>query len=107
MTDSPMKFNVGLVPLMADLYRRLIPDLNGRIEAFVRTVIGELSDSSLKIVSGPVSCTQGEIRQSVEALEKENIDLLVVAHTSYCASGQIAPVLLETSFPILLWPAQP
>ncbi len=107
MTDSSMKFNVGLVPLMADLYRRLIPDLNGRIEEFVRTVIGELSDSSLKVVSGPVSCTQGEIRQSVKALEKENIDLLVVAHTSYCASGQIAPVLLETSFPILLWPAQP
>jgi L-arabinose isomerase len=102
-----IKLKIGIVPLMADLYRRLIPDLMERIEAFVKTVIIDLADESLEIIAEPVSCTEAEIRQSSQKLINENIDLLVMAHTSYCASGQVLPALLETDRPILLWPAQP
>jgi L-arabinose isomerase len=107
MITSETKLRAGIVPLMADLYRRLIPDLSGRIDEFMGSVVSDLSDDSLEVVAGPVSCTEAEIRQTCRELSEQGVDLLVIAHTSYCASGQIAPAILETDLPILLWPAQP
>jgi L-arabinose isomerase len=107
MMNDKVKVKIGMVPLMADLYRRLIPGLDEQIENFIKVVIQDLTDESLEIITGPVSCTEKEIRKTTQVLKEKNIDLLVLAHPSYCASGQIAPALLDNELPILLWPAQP
>jgi len=102
------KIKVGFVPVMADLYNRLVPDLRRQLTEFCGTVKSHVNtNSSLRFETSHVCCTDTEISQAVKEFETKGIHLLVLAMVSYTPSGQIISSLTKTKLPLLVWPAQP
>ncbi len=95
------RIRVGIIPVMIDLYNRLIPGSIPQYKAFTDRLARELD-----VECSPIVSTASQVRAAVKRFEKERIELLVVSHISYCESGELLPAMLETKLPILLWPAQ-
>lgn len=96
-----------LIPVMADLYRRLLPTLESQLQTFSTQTCADLTTSNVEFACDRVSCTADEIAAAVARAEASHTDVLIIAHVAYCASGVIAPALMQTTLPVLLWPAQP
>ncbi|MFA5863753.1 MAG: hypothetical protein WC975_03605 [Phycisphaerae bacterium] len=108
MTDrQTKKYSIGFIPVMAKLYKNLLPDLQVQLQQFSGQIGRALSDRQLEIKTGQVAVEDSEIRRQIRSFEEAHIDLLVIGHVSYCPSGEILPGLLKTKLPVLLWPAQP
>jgi len=101
------EFRIGFLPVMADLYNRLVPELREKLGDFTQQLKLDLQNETLEFITAPVSCTENEIRTACEKLERQQVDLLVLGMVSYTPSGQILPALLATKLPLIVWPAQP
>jgi L-arabinose isomerase len=101
------KFRIGFLPVMADLYNRLAPDMRPKLAEFSLQLKSDLQGEAIEFITVPVSCTKSEITKACEELERRHIDLLVLGMVSYAPSGQILPALLSAKLPLVLWPAQP
>jgi L-arabinose isomerase len=99
-------YQLGILPVMLDLYNRLAPSLRGKLNEFIGSLGSYLSNERLEVIVSPVACTESEVRKAHEYLLTSEVDLLVVAHVSYCPSGVLEGLLMETPLPVLLWPAQ-
>lgn len=101
------KIKVGFLPVMADLYNRLVPKLRQDLDGFVQQLKDELQSDAMEFITAPVSCTESEIGKAREGLERQGVDLLALGMVSYAPSGQILGALLATDLPLIVWPAQP
>lgn len=104
---APRALRVGILPVMLELYDRLAPTLGGQLEAFAREVAAGLSGDGLEVTATELAITEAQIRAAGEALTKQQVDLLVLAHVSYARSGPILRALKDSKIPLLLWPLQP
>ena len=104
---SSKKFRIGFLPVMADLYNRLVPDLRQNLSEFGEQLKLDLQNEAFEFITAAVSCTEQEIRTACNELERQQIDLLVLGMVSYAPSGQILPALLATKLPLIVWPTQP
>lgn len=100
-------FRVAVVPLVFELYDRIMPDLRARLQQFFNKVAAELQIPSMEILPCELVSNLSHMKRICEDFSSQAVDMIVVAHLSYVPSGQILAALLETDTPILLWPAQP
>jgi L-arabinose isomerase len=107
MTAEDTRFKMGLVPVMIDLYNRLVPGVKDKYEGFLHDVVRSLDDTRVEVVCEGMACTENEIRAACRRCEEAGSDLLVLSHVAYCESGIILPGVTESRLPLLLWPAQP
>jgi L-arabinose isomerase len=105
---SNEKIKVGFVPVMADLYNRLAPELRSELADFCGTVKSYINtNTNLCFEISPVCCIKAEIAQAVKEFEAKGVCLLVLGMVSYTPSGQIIEPLIDTKLPLVVWPAQP
>jgi L-arabinose isomerase len=107
MKITQSKGCIGFIPVMAKLYEKLLPDLKADLQNFSNLIGTELSRQGVQFEVSNVACTHHEVQKAVRQFEDMNVDLLIIGHVSYCASGEILPSLKKCSLPVVLWPAQP
>lgn len=105
-TETQNRLRLGLIPLMIDLYDRLLPDLRSQLSQFSLDLATHLTDPSLDVVVTDLVCKEEEIECALTRLSAMPVDLLVLCHMAYCPSGQILRALKGFQSPLLIWPAQ-
>jgi len=106
-TESVSPLKIALVTPVADLYHRLWLDIGeslyalaGRMAQMLQ-IKGELTVACHRPVS-----TATQFSALFQDLTRDHWDLVIVALAPYCPSGVQIQALLETPFPLLLWPMQ-
>ena len=103
MSKKTKDFHIGILPGMLDLYNRLVPDVSGLLKKSFEQQVVNLRTYGFEITLSPLVCTQEQVETQCEKLLEKDVDLIVVALAPYCASGVLAPTLLKTNTPVLLW----
>jgi L-arabinose isomerase len=80
------KSKIGLLPLYVALYDQFWPEMRVGIDAFHKTIIKELLERNLEVVSVPVCRLRSEFIGAVKLFEKENVDAIVSLHLAYSPS---------------------
>ncbi len=96
------KPKVGLLPLYLKLYDEIFPQLRNEFEPLLRDISAAFTNEGVEPVRGNICRQEHEIRQVIQFLQKEDIDLLVTIHLAYSLSLEAIPALSEVSCPILL-----
>jgi len=106
MNNLSGKYRVGILPGIAELYNRIWPEIQHKLNELIESIVRQLQSKELEVfLCNPVSTvetTEAGCRQ----LEDKNIDLLIVALAPYCPSGALVPILKNHQTPVLLWPVQ-
>jgi L-arabinose isomerase len=97
---------IGMLLPVADLYHRLWLDIDGALERLAGTVAGVLRGAGLDVCAGPAVSLPAQVAAACTDFESRGVDLLLVAMAPYCPSGVLAPALVESRLPVLLWPMQ-
>ena len=107
MTESMSPLKIALVTPVADLYNRLWPDVGDSLYALAGHMARALQNQGELIVTchRPVS-TATQFSVLFQDLDRDELDLVIIALAPYCPSGVQIPALLETPLPLLLWPMQ-
>jgi len=106
MKQAHKALKVGLLGPMADLYNRIWPDIAVSLDRFMAEVAGRLKDMDFEVITTPLVCTDEQVQNACSELDSQNIDLLIVAMSPYCASGVLLGGLSKINAPVLLWPSQ-
>lgn len=101
------KFKVGMIPLFFELYDVVRPWLRAKVEEYLYIEFGNLNPPCIEILTLPMVTNRKQMAEACKKLTQTGIDLLLVAHSSYCPSGQIGPELVKSDLPLVLWPIQP
>ena len=105
---SPSRpFRVGVIPLVFELYDRIVPDLRARIQQFFSTVVNELQIENVEFLPCELVSNLSHMKQVCQNFENQTVDTIIITHLSYVPSGQLLSALTSIDTPILLWPAQP
>ena len=101
------KFKVGILLPMSDLYNRLwgqkfVEELN----AFIKDAVATIDLDSFEFIISPSVSTRDAITAQCEKFNRDGVGMIVVALAPYCSSGVLAPGLIASDLPLLLWPAQ-
>jgi L-arabinose isomerase len=97
---------IGILLPVADLYHRLWSDIDGALEHLAAQVANRLRDAGLEVWCSPAVSVPQDVEVACGDLASKEVDLLVVALGPYCPSGVLAPSLVESRCPVLLWPMQ-
>ena len=106
VTSQTETLRIGMVLPVADLYRRLWSDIDDALERLGGRVAGSLRNAGLDVFCSPAVSVPPQIDAACKDLTDEDVDLLLVALAPYCPSGVLAPALIESPVPVLLWPMQ-
>jgi len=106
MNKKTNDIHIGILPGLLDLYNRLAPEADVRLTKSFNQEILNLKADGIKFTLSPIVCTQEQVKAECEKLLERDVDLIVVALAPYCPSGVLAPALLNTNTPVLLWPTQ-
>ena len=104
--NDPGKPKAGLLPLMMEMYKEFMPEMEKKQSGFVQKVASMLGEQ-MEVQAAPIVCTKAEIRKAVHDFERDEVDLIVVLFVSYTPSAQVLPALLETRIPLLLFSTSP
>jgi len=106
MTSPAEPLRIGVLLPVADLYHRLWSDIDEALGHLAHHVADRLRSADLSVFcSHPVSVPP-QVEAACGDLDGTGIDLLVVALAPYCPSGVLAPALVKSRLPVLLWPMQ-
>lgn len=101
------KIKVGILPGLADLYNRMFnPEIIAELKQFIADIPKAIGSELLDFEIGRLSSTEDEMRSEAAKLAAKDIDMLVIVLSPYCPSGAVTPAVMESSVPVLLWPAQ-
>jgi L-arabinose isomerase len=106
MASRADRFRVGILLPVADLYHRLWPDIDHALEHLAGEVAGKLRSAGLDVLCGSVVSVPQQVAVASDELAGKGADLLLVAMAPYCPSGVLAPALIQSFVPMLLWPMQ-
>lgn len=98
---------IGLLPLYIRLYDDAWPELRAGMEAFYRTVAGELRKRDLDVVTVPVCRVKAEFESAVRLFETEKADAVVTLHLAYSPSLESADALARTELPLIVLDTTP
>ena len=107
MTDGQRTLKIGLLPGMIELYERLAPGLREKLGEVTVQAKAVLEAEGMAVAAGEVAATREQVRRECQRLGEAGVDLLVVAHVTYCPSGVLVDAIVEAGVPTVLWPAQP
>lgn len=95
-------FKAGVIPTMAELYRRNRPDVPPRFLAWWKPRLQSILGAQADLVFAPVTHTQAEYEQSVRGCESEGCGVLLVLPMAYTPSGVALDSLRATRLPIVI-----
>jgi L-arabinose isomerase len=94
-----------LLPV-ADLYHRLWSDIDEALERLACEAADKFRNAGLDVFCGPAVSVPQQVAGACKELADKGADLLLVAMAPYCPSGVLAPALVKSPVPVLLWPMQ-
>ena len=106
MSESTKDIHIGILPGMLDLYNKLVPDASRLLKKSLEQQVLNLKTYGFEITLSPLVCTKEQVETQCKKLLEKDVDLIVVALAPYCASGILAPALLNINSPVLLWATQ-
>jgi len=98
---------LALLPVYLELYDRAAPELLPRQMVFVASAEAALRASGMETVTLPVCRTLAQTTHAVAEAEKQDVHGVVCLHLAYAPSLEIAPALIDTELPLLLWDTTP
>ena len=104
--NDPGKPKVGLLPLMLEMYKTFLPEMQKKQRPFIDGVADRLKGFA-EVKRTGVCTNKREVRTSIEKFEVENVDIMVIIFISYATSISVLNPLLETNIPILLFSTTP
>jgi L-arabinose isomerase len=97
---------IGLLALTLDFYEQLCPELIPRRDGWLRgRVLPALASVADVRYTQPISRRE-EIDRTVDQMESEGVDALLVIHLTYSPSQNALPALQRTRLPIIVWNTQ-
>lgn len=107
MKEKTQKIRVGVLPGLADLYNRLWGDSIGvEYAELISKTIDAIGSDIIEFDEGGICSSKEQFVMQVNDFGASGVDMLLVVLGPYCASGVIAPALLDCDIPVLLWPMQ-
>jgi len=101
------KLKIGLLPLYVKLYDDYWPELRERVDAFYRTIAGELENRGIQVVRSPLCAVKPEFAAAVQAFEREEADAIVTLHLAYSPSLESVDALAATGLPLIVLDTTP
>src|SRR5512139_1173630 len=96
---------MALLGLSMELYRKMIPGVIPKYEAFHR-VLGEKLKMFGEVLAGDLCFSREEVERAVAAAESSGADVLVVVLHSYHPSLNSLSALSGCKLPVLVWNTQ-
>jgi len=106
MKSQTDKFRIGILLPVADLYHRLWSDIDFALQRLADGVAERLRNADLDVLCSPVVSTPERATAACTDFDNNRVDLILVAFAPYCPSGVLAPALVQSRLPVLLWPMQ-
>ena len=100
------KPRIGLLPLMLELYRDLVPELADKQKPFIASISDKFRNFS-EVVEAPVCVNRNEVKLAIKDFEMKDVDLIVIVFIAYATSISALNALLETQLPLLLFSTAP
>lgn len=98
---------VAILPVYLELYDRSVPDLLPRQMGFLSCAQAALGSVGVEAVTLPVCRTLAQTTHAVAEAEKQGAHGIVCLHLAYAPSLEIAPALVDSRLPLLLWDTTP
>jgi L-arabinose isomerase len=105
--DVMDKAKVGLLPLYLKLYDDVSAEARPRVDAFVKTITGELEKRGLEVIGVPVCRIEKEFEAAVRRIEAAGAHAIVTLHLAYSPSLESAGALSRTRLPVLVLDTTP
>ncbi len=106
MTTQADRLRIGILPPVADLYHRLWSDIDFALQRLADGVAGRLRNAGLDVLCSSAVSVPEQVAAAGADFDKNGVDLILVAFAPYCPSGVLAPALVQSRIPVLLWPMQ-
>ena len=106
MISPTDQLRIGVLLPVADLYHRLWSDIDHALEQLAGQVADRLRGAGLDVSCSPAVSVPQQVTAACNEFADKGVDLLLVAMAPYCPSGVLAPALVESRLPVLLWPMQ-
>ncbi|MCK5568662.1 MAG: hypothetical protein KAJ15_03035, partial [Spirochaetes bacterium] len=103
---EPGKPKVGLLPLMLEMYKTFLPEMQKKQKPFIDAIADRLKGFA-EVERAAICTNRYEVRASIGKFEAENVDIMVIIFISYATSISVLNPLLETNIPILLFSTTP
>ena len=104
--NEPGKPKVGLLPLMLEMYKTFLPEMQKKQKPFIDAIADRLKGFA-EVERAAICTNRYEVRASIGKFEAENVDIMVIIFISYATSISVLNPLLETNIPILLFSTTP
>ncbi len=104
--SPPDRLRVGMLLPVADLYHRLWPDIDEALEHLAGDAAAGFEGAGLGVSCSPAVSLPRQVEAACDDFAEKGVDLLLVALAPYCPSGVLAPALVQSRLPVLLWPMQ-
>ena len=106
MASQTDKFRVGMLLPVADLYHRLWSDIDYALQRLASGVAERLRSAGLDVLCSSAVSAPEQVTAACADFDNNRVDLILVALAPYCPSGVLAPALVQSRIPVLLWPMQ-
>ena len=101
------KIKVGIVPCLADLYNKLFdPARIEELRQFAADMPAVIGSELIEFEVGKISSTKEQIMHQMAEMTSNGADMIVMLLAPYCPSGAVAPAVMGSEVPVVLWPAQ-
>ena len=101
------KIKVGFVPCLANLYNKLFqPENIAALKQFATDIPSKINSDMIDFQVGDISSTTEQISLQIDNLTASGCDMIVMLLAPYCPSGAVAPAVMGSNVPVLLWAAQ-
>jgi len=97
---------IGLLPLMLEMYKEFLPEMQTRQSVFIREIADKLG-SFTEVTTASICTNRGEVKSAIAGFEAEHADVILVIFVSYATSISVLVPLLETNIPIVLFSTTP
>jgi L-arabinose isomerase len=106
MTSPADKLRIGILLPVADLYHRLWSDIDYALQRLAGTVADRLRSAGIDVLCSSAVSAPERVAAACADFDSDRVDLILVALAPYCPSGVLAPALVQSRVPVLLWPMQ-
>ncbi len=106
MASQTDRLRVGMLLPIADLYHRLWSDIDYALQRLAGGVAERLRSAGLDVLCSSAVSVPEQAAAACADFDNNRVDLILVAFAPYCPSGVLAPALVQSRIPVLLWPMQ-